>query len=196
MYVLCRGQILFIRPDLATTQCPSVGLLLVSTHVLINIRQHSPTLNLCIITLWPLYSFCTLQPRRARQSSGTRNLLQCFDVKALICSKEGIPPVKQRLIFTLKTIDYWGWTFTVSLQCTKWFTLIVCIHSHWQLWRLHQVRLFLCSKLKKWCGDSEGQSAAKDGLSANSLITKWNLRMGILLLCWTLFFPVGQACAS
>ena len=104
-YVLCRGHILFIRPDLATTQCPSVCLLLVSTHVLINRRQHSPTLNLCIITLWPLYNFCTLQPRQARQSSGTRNLLQCFDVKAIICSKEGIPPVKQDLIFTLETTE-------------------------------------------------------------------------------------------
>ena len=46
-------------------------------------------------------------------------------VKALICSKEGIPPVKQHLIFYCE--DYWRWS--LALQCKGFFPLPISFAS-------------------------------------------------------------------
>ena len=82
----------------------------------------------------------------------------CEDIN---CSKEGIPPVKQHLILTLKTTEVGHLLSHCSVQrglhCLYSFSLAI-------VKTFISVRLFLCSKLKRWRGDSEGQSAAKDGL--------------------------------
>ena len=196
--MLCRGQILFIGPDIASTQCPAVCMLLAS-HVLINRSigccSYLATLpnppNFCIIALCPIfvYIFLYFASKTGKTILWNQRPVTVFWCESPNLFQGGHPTSKAAPHLHFE--DYWGWTFAVSLQCTKGFTLFVLLFIG-NCEDFHQVRLFLRSKFKRRCGDSEGQSAAKDGLSANSLITKWKLVDGntstlldIVLSSWT-----------
>ena len=81
------------------------------------------------------YNFCTLYPRRARQASGARNLLQCWECKGSNLFQGGrIQPVKQHLIF-------YHWRWSLALQHKGFFPLLISFASYDVFYRLHQVRL-------------------------------------------------------
>ena len=144
MYTFCS------RSSDATLKSKVAWCLSVCPHSLINkcswycyLATYSH-LNHCIIALWLVLgcNLCTLHPSQTRQSLWQVDICcNVENVKAVIPSKEGMPPVKQQLVVVFKVHgNRWYQLFDYNSQrCSTLYSFPLHLHYKDLIW----TRLFL-----------------------------------------------------